>query len=635
MPGEMNTRTVVATLLVLILVPLVANAQSTRRRGASGPVVREISIEGNSFFSDKRIKSVMRTEESKFLRTRRLRESTLETDLLSIEALYTRHGFLEARAVKDTLIYDDDREDVRIRITVHEGVQTVVDQVHIEGNETIKAKKLKDLLKVKAGEPLNERLVDEDKYRLYSCYADEGYVFASIADTISGTDGRAKVTYSITERRQAEIDDVAVRGNNKVRSPIITREITLNRGAVFSGRKVVDSQQNILDTGLFKDVEIEPRPGSPDSAAVDLLVKVKERKMREASLAVGYGNRDEARVTTGWMHRNLWNSGRQFEVRTVLGSRDFDKGLTRKRGELTLTDRWFLGVRLMGAVGLYGEETLEEYKEVVDGEYTLDRIGLNLSVKKNLRRNVQLTVSYTHEFVDVRNASWSVDETEDLRLEVGQEVNRAATVSLERDTRKPFFNPLGGSVTRLSARRAGGIFGGDNSYNKFTWSWSRYFGLYRSSVLAVSTRAGYSNAFGESRNKGVPEYERFYAGGSSTIRGYNEEEFGPGDFLLLGNIELRYPLFWKLGGVCFLDMGNVWESIDDVTKSDFDVFVPSREYGIRRAGDVKYSVGAGLGIQTPVGPARVDYGIRLKRGIDAEGNKESIGRIHLTVGNTF
>jgi outer membrane protein insertion porin family len=357
--------------------------------------------------------------------------------------------------------------------------------------------------------------------------------------------------------------------------------------------------------------------------------------MREASLAVGYGNRDEARVTTGWMHRNLWNSGRQFEVRTVLGSRDFDKGLTRKRGELTLTDRWFLGVRLMGAVGLYGEETLEEYKEVVDGEYTLDRIGLNLSVKKNLRRNVQLTVSYTHEFVDVRNASWSVDETEDLRLEVGQEVNRAATVSLERDTRKPFFNPLGGSVTRLSARRAGGIFGGDNSYNKFTWSWSRYFGLYRSSVLAVSTRAGYSNAFGESRNKGVPEYERFYAGGSSTIRGYNEEELGPGDFLLLGNIELRYPLFWKLGGVCFLDMGNVWESIDDVTKSDFDVFVPSREYGIRRAGDVKYSVGAGLGIQTPVGPARVDYGIRLKRGIDAEGNKESIGRIHLTVGNTF
>ena len=130
-------------------------------------------------------------------------------------------------------------------------------------------------------------------------------------------------------------------------------------------------------------------------------------------------------------------------------------------------------------------------------------------------------------------------------------------------------------------------------------------------------------------------HERFFAGGSSTVRGYDEREFGPGDFLLLANMELRYPLFWKLAGVCFLDMGNVWDSIDDVTKSDFDLFVASEEYGERRAGDVKYSVGVGLGIQTPVGPARVDYGLRLKRGMDAEGNKESVGRIHLTVGHAF
>lgn len=632
---KMKLNPVVTTLLLLLLVPSVSTAQGDRRRGASGPIVREISITGNSYFSDKRIKSVMRTEECKFLRTRRLRESTLETDLLSIEALYTRHGFLEAEAFADTLIYDNNHESVRIRIAVKEGVQTIVEAVLVEGNTAIKEKKLLDLLKVKEGKPLDKRMVDEDTYRLYSHYADAGFVFASISHEMSRSDGKAAVTYRIVEGREAEIDEVSVRGNNRVRSRIIAREITLDRGDVFSGRKVVDSQQKILDTGLFKDVEIEPRPGTPDSATVDLLVKVKERKMREVSLAVGYGNREEARLTTGWMHRNLWNTGRQFEVRTVLGSRDFDKGLTRKRGELALTDRWLFGVRLVGAVAIYAEETREDYKEVADGEYTLDRVGLNLSVKKDLPRKTQITTTYIHEFVDVRDASWSVEETEDLRLETGQEVNRAAAVAIERDTRRPFFNPLGGSITRLSARRAGGIFGGDNSYNKITWSWSRYFRFSFGSVIALSTRAGYADAYGKSRNDGVPEYERFYAGGSSTVRGYDEKEFGPGDFLLLANIELRYPVFWKLAGVCFLDMGNVWESIDDVTKSDFDIFVPSEEYGSRRAGDVKYSVGVGLGIQTPVGPARVDYGMRLKRGIDAEGNKESVGRIHLTVGHAF
>lgn len=635
MPLKMQQKPLIIILLALVLLPAVSYGQSDRRRGAAGPAVRKITVEGNSHFSDKRIKQVMRTEESRFLRTRRLRQSTLEADLLRIEALYTREGFRRASAVIDTLIYDENRENVRIGIGVDEGLQTLIGEVLIRGNRAVEEERLFRVLTLKAGGPLDERKVDEETYRLYSYYADRGYVFASVTADVEDADGAATVIFTVAEGEKAEIGDMSVRGNNKVRQPIVMREITLDEGDVFSGREIVESQQKILDTGLFKDVEIEARPGDPDSATVDLLVRVKERKMREVSLAVGYGNRDEARLTTEWMHRNLWNTGRQFEIRSILASRDFDKGLTRNRGDLALTDRWLFGWRLVGAVAFYAEETIEEYKEVPDGEYTLDRFGLNLSIKKDLPRKVQLTTAYTHEFVNIRDASWSDEETENLRLQVGQEVNRAATVTLERDTRKPFFDPLHGSITRLSARRAGGIFGGDNSYNKLAWSWSRYLRYFLGSVVAISTRAGYANAYGESRNDGVPEYERFYAGGSSTIRGYDEKDFGPGDFLLLANLELRYPIFWKLGGVVFLDMGNVWESIDDVTKSDFDLFVPAEEYGSRREGDVKYSVGFGVGVQTPVGPARVDYGIRLKRGRDAEGNRESLGRIHLTVGHAF
>jgi outer membrane protein insertion porin family len=632
---KMKPRLLIATLIALVLLPAVSEGQASRRRGASGPAVRDIAIEGNSYFSDKRIKSVMRTEESKFLRTRRLRESTLEADLLSIQALYTRSGFLQASAVIDTLAYDSDRENVRIGILVTEGSQTKIGEVLIEGNLAIQSAKLLRVVKLKAGQPLDMQKVDEETYRLYSSYADQGYVFASVSADVRGTDGRATVVFTVVEGGKAAIGDVTVQGNNRVRSRIVTREITLDRGDIFSGRKLVDSQQKILDTGLFKDVEIEPRPGDPDSATVDLRIRVKERKMREVSLAVGYGTRDEARLTTGWMHRNLWNSGRQFEVRSVLASMDFAKGLTRKRGDLALTDRWLLGMRLVGALAFYGEETLEEYNVVPDGEYTLDRLGLSFSVKKDLPRKAQLTIGYAHEFVNIRNASWTDEQGEDLRLQVGREVNRAATVTLEQDTRKPFFEPVQGSITRISGRRAGGFFGGDNSYNKATWSWSRYLRLYWGSVIALSTRAGYANAFGASRHDGVPEYERFYIGGSSTIRGYDERDFGPGDFMLLANVELRYRLFWKVAGVCFCDMGNVWESIRDFSSSDFDLFVPAEEYRLRRDDDVKYSVGVGLGLQTPVGPARIDYGFRIKRGVDAEGNRESPGRLHLTVGNAF
>jgi outer membrane protein insertion porin family len=632
---NMKEKLLVAIVIAAVLLPAVSQGQSTRRRGASGPAVRGITIEGNSYFSDKRIKSVMRTEESKFLRTHRLRESTLESDLLSIQALYTRNGFLQAAAEIDTLAYDRNRENVRIRIRITEGPQTKIGEVLIEGNRSIPTDKLMRVVKIKAGQPLDMQKVNEETYNLYSAYADQGYVFASVSDDVDHTDGLATVTFNIAEGEKAVIGRVTVEGNNKVRSPIIAREVTLNKGDVFSGKKLVDSQQKILDTGLFKDVEIDPLPGSPDSATVDLQIRVKERKMREVSVAVGYGTRDEARLTTGWTHRNLWNSGRQFEVRSVLGSSDFAEGLTRKRGDLSLTDRWLFGRRLASAISFYAEETLEEYNEVANGEYTLDRLGLSFTVKKDLPRKIQMTTGYSHEFVRVRSASWSDEEGENLRLQVGREVNRAATVTLERDTRRPFFDPVQGSVTRLAGRRAGGFFGGDNSYNKATWSWSRYIRLPWGSVIAISTRGGYADAFGASRHDGVPEYERFYVGGSSTIRGYAEAEFGPGDFMLLANMELRYRLFWKVVGVFFLDMGNVWNSVHDFTAEDFDVFVPAEEYRLRRDEDVKYSVGLGLGVQTPVGPARIDYGFRVKRGVDAEGNRESLGRLHLIVGHAF
>ena len=218
---------------------------------------------------------------------------------------------------------------------------------------------------------------------------------------------------------------------------------------------------------------------------------------------------------------------------------------------------------------------------------------------------------------------------------MGQEINRSASLLAERDTRVPFFDPHRGSLTRMVAKTSGGVFGGDNFYNKVTLSYARYVPIGKRSTVAVGVKVGQAEAFGKSKAKGIPEYERFFAGGSSTIRGYDEREFGPGDFFMVGNVELRYPLVWKLAGVVFFDMGNAWKSIRDVRRRDFDLKVPAREYTDRRATDCKYAAGLGVGIQTPVGPARIDYGIRLKRGIMSSQKKEGLGMVHITIGHAF
>ena len=119
--------------------------------------------------------------------------------------------------------------------------------------------------------------------------------------------------------------------------------------------------------------------------------------------------------------------------------------------------------------------------------------------------------------------------------------------------------------------------------------------------MELKGRMGWASAYGNS--DAVPIYERFYAGGANTIRGYKERRVGPrdpgsnepigGDSLLIGNAEVTFPIYEKiLKGAVFYDVGNVWAS-----NSDFLV-----------GGGYRSGVGVGLRVNTPVGPFRLDYG---------------------------
>ncbi|MFA5069033.1 MAG: BamA/TamA family outer membrane protein, partial [Candidatus Omnitrophota bacterium] len=105
----------------------------------------------------------------------------------------------------------------------------------------------------------------------------------------------------------------------------------------------------------------------------------------------------------------------------------------------------------------------------------------------------------------------------------------------------------------------------------------------------------------------VPIYERFFAGGANTVRGYKERSIGPrdantgdpigGEAMLVGNAELTYPVFKNFKIAAFYDIGNVWHSTDDHIKVD----------------DFKSGAGFGVRVKTPIGPVKVDLGYPLDK----------------------
>ena len=170
---------------------------------------------------------------------------------------------------------------------------------------------------------------------------------------------------------------------------------------------------------------------------------------------------------------------------------------------------------------------------------------------------------------------------------------------------------------------AGGFLGGDKDFTRFTGRASHNIPVLKDSVIELRAQVGIVDAFGDSDY--VPIYERFFAGGANTIRGYNERKVGPidpstedplgGESMFVANIEYTKPLFEYIKVAAFYDVGNVWSKV-----SDF-------------GSDKLYSgVGFGVRIKTPIGPIRLDYGFPLET---EPGEEDKEGQFYFSMSHGF
>jgi outer membrane protein insertion porin family len=170
---------------------------------------------------------------------------------------------------------------------------------------------------------------------------------------------------------------------------------------------------------------------------------------------------------------------------------------------------------------------------------------------------------------------------------------------------------------------AGGWLGGDKDFTKLYGSSSAYFKNFEELVLELKIRGGISDSFGDTER--VPIFERYFAGGANTIRGYRERRVGPrddvngqpvgGQAFWVFNAEETFPIFPDLiKGAVFFDTGNVYESIGDFGN-----------------GGVFSGTGAGVRIKTPIGPVKLDAGYPLD---DVPGEKKKL-RFYFNISQGF
>ena len=544
----------------------------------------------------------------------------VKLDKILLTNYYRSQGFLTVE-VFDSLVIRRIDKKVEIYYQIIEGQCYRTGEIRITGNETFSDTRLSGTFRDSpVEEPFDESKIDNAKLKIENLYYNSGKPFVELnLDYEFYQDSLVLIKLDINEGHTVYIKDIKYAGLEHVQEFIIRRELEFQKGDLYSRDKFTVSQQNIYKTGLFNLVNFAIEPLPDDTANVLLKINVQEKDPRWVGFRVGfayeqelsYGNKLELTMEGG--HRNLFGTARSISLH-IVPSLLYDlqtHKVVNPDNHITFlfVEPWIGYTRTPGITQL----SFHQYRPINSANFDVYQVSFNVSHEFSFKYRASGTLQA--KFVDQLT-----DDVIDTVLitDAGKDLVYSLSLYGVRNTKNNFFNPTNGALTDLSvafSHSIGETKTGERDVKQYLTlvsSWQRYqplgFSLSKKAaraILATRIKGGAILEFGDTKD--IPVSDLFFAGGATTVRGYQEQLLGPtlldengnekaigGKLLYLMNAEVRLPLFWLIVGELFLDAGNVWREIEQFKVSD-----------------IKFTTGLGLVFLTPVGPVRFEYGVKL------------------------
>jgi len=564
--------------------------------------IKSISFEGNTAIPSGELAKYMSTKTAWwFIRKGAYDENKFQSDLDRIKSVYRSKGYLDAK-VTSRIDYSEDGKSMLLTVIVNEGKQYSVGEVVVTGELAFPENEITEIIKIKTGDPFDFAEVKEDIDNIRAFYYDRGYMDAEIdlQHKYNHSTERMDLIFNITANDEIYVGKINVIGNTKTKDKVVRRELRLFPGEKYDGAKLKKSKERIYNLGFFEDVYFDTIPTDKGDIK-DLNVTVKETKTGELSFGGGYSSVDAFIGFAQVRQRNFdllefptfTGGGQDLKIRAEIGSSKMDY-------LLSWTDPWIFDLPYLFGFDLYREEHMRSG----DSGYGYDerRTGGNLRLGKEITDELSTGIVYTLEEVKISNIPDNA--TDDLRKEQGGNLISRLAWNVGFDTRDNKYSPTKGIVTGFTLENAGGFIGGDKDFVK-GYVYGRYYhSIIEKVVLEIKGRSGVVENYGDSDE--VPIYERFFAGGATTIRGYRQRGVGPrdsgtntalgGEAMSIGNAEVSFPLYKNIiKGAVFYDVGTVHADAKDLFTGT----------------DYKQGAGVGVRVKTPIGPVKLDYGYPL------------------------
>ncbi len=610
------------------------NGESIVYQVEKGPrrKVGEVTVAGNNTLTKEELMPTIAVKEGGILKHGNYSEKLVQKSVKNLEGMYKAAGF---STVKVTPQINNKENKLAVTFRVDEGPRDIVENVNITGNATMPVSKLAPKgLKVEAGQPYSQKLVDEDRTQIVKQYLNNGYLTATFRETVQqvGNDPhRLQVNYIIYEGPRVTTNSVITIGAKDTRQTFINRTAQLNAGKPMTEEGMLSSESRLYEPGIFDWAEVDPRRQITTQTAEDVVVKVHEGKPNSITYGGGFEviNRGGS-VPSGTVavpgvppvgvsknfktsEKTFWGPRGHVEYtrKNVRGKAETITlsglaGRLDQRGGFTFQDPNFRATNWASTFNINGEH------DATNPIFTsrLAEFGWQLQRDIDQDRSKNWFIRYSYRQTGLtRLLIPDLVPPEDRHVRLS-----TLSSSFIRDTRDNSLDAHKGIYESFELALTPTALGSSVNFARLMGQTAYYKHLPKDVIWANSLRLGFLKPFSGSH---VPISEAFFSGGGSTLRGFPLNGAGPqrtinvcstgadvscspisvptgGNQLLIVNSEFRVPVPIKkgLGVVGFYDGGNVFRTI-----------------GFH--GQYTNTFGFGVRYATPVGPVRIDVGHNL------------------------
>jgi outer membrane protein assembly complex protein YaeT len=595
--------------------------------------VHKITFTGVKAVDPARLKDAVATKESSILpwgKKRYFNRSTFDADLKRIQAFYSDRGYPDARITTFDVKLNAKQDAVDVTITMAEGDPVALASIDFIGFDDIPPAHLDDLKKnvpLKVGRPRDRQLVVTTHEMAVNELKDHGFPYAKVATAEDdGAAGKeAHLTFTAEPGKLAHFGQVEIVGAKSVTDNVIRRELTFKPGDLYRRSLVQDSQRRLYGMELFQFANVEPQNPELQPAEVPIKVTLAEGNHQRVNFGVGYGTEEKARVDAEYHHLNFLGDARTAGVHVRWSS--LDRGV-----RLDFNQPYFFSPHFS-----LGGEAQQWY--TVTPAYNSTVSGVKGVLTHRQSQQTSWAVSLTSERDQSSIAANVLADPKfrptlialGLDPRTGGKQNGtldALGFDAQHSTADNILNAHRGYQIAFHTEEAGKALPGSYKYYAMSADGRHYLPLGATIVIASRLQLG-SIAAPAADVTSVPLSKKYFLGGATSVRGWGRYEISPlsqglpigGNSLLAFSEELRAMLHGNLGGVLFLDGGNVWANGWTI-----------------KLNDLRYAIGPGLRYQTPIGPIRLDLGYQLNPipGLLVNGTPQTRRwRIHFSIGQAY